>query len=137
MILAVVGGDGLPCSITYYSLVSGSESYTLVAAQHIGSTEDLHNCLVLFSSREQNSLDSELWWSYDANAVQQFPQSAGGNQGFISIGLDLIHDVVLFLLLEIAQRSVVLIIFILLLVAFFLLLILFLLMVVVVVVILQ
>jgi ABC-type bacteriocin/lantibiotic exporter with double-glycine peptidase domain len=106
-------------------------------AQHIGSTEDLHNHLVLFSSRAQNSLDSELWRSGVADTVQQFPQSAGGNWGFIFRGLDLIRDVVLFLLLKITQRSVVLIIFIFLLVAFFfLLLVLFLLMVIIVVVIL-
>jgi hypothetical protein len=109
-----------------------------VAAQHIGSVEDLHNCLVLVSSGAQNSLDFELWRSGDADAVQQFPQSVGGNRGFISAGLDLIRDVVLFLLLEIDQRSVVLIIFIFLLVAFFFLLfVLFLLMVIIVVVVLQ
>jgi hypothetical protein len=109
----------------------------LVVAQQIGSAEDLHNCLVLFSFRLQNSLDSKLCRSDDANAVQQFPQSAGGNQGFIFACLDLICDVVLFLLLEITQRSVVLIIFIFrLLATLFLLLVLFLLMVIIVVVVL-
>jgi hypothetical protein len=29
-------------------------------AEHIGSTDDLHDCLVLFSARARNSLDSEL-----------------------------------------------------------------------------
>jgi hypothetical protein len=98
-----------------------------VVAQHIGSAEDLHNCHVLLLSRAQNSLDSKLWRSGDDDAVQQFPQSTGGNRGFISVGLDLIRDVELFLLLKIAQMSVVLIIF--LLIAFFLRLVLFLLMV--------
>jgi hypothetical protein len=103
-----------------------------VAAQHIGSVDDLHNCLILFSSRAHNSLDSKLWWSGDDDVIQQFPQSTGGNRGFISECLDLIRDMVLFLLLEITQRSVVLIIFIFRLIAFFFfLLIIFLLMVVV------
>jgi hypothetical protein len=89
-------------------------------AQHIGSAEDIHNCLLLFSSRAHNSLDSELWRSGDVDTIQQFPQSASGDRGFISKSLDLIGDVVLFLLLEITQRSLVLIIYIL--IAFFLLL---------------
>jgi hypothetical protein len=60
MISAVVGGDRLPCSVRYCILVSGSESWTLVMAEHISSIENLHNCLVLFSSRARNSLDSEF-----------------------------------------------------------------------------
>jgi hypothetical protein len=51
MIFAVVCGDHLPCNISYCILVSGSESCTLVMAEHIRSAEDLHDCLVLFSSR--------------------------------------------------------------------------------------
>jgi hypothetical protein len=50
MIFAVVGGDRLLCSINYYILVNGSESWTLVIAEHIRSTEDPRDCLVLFSS---------------------------------------------------------------------------------------
>jgi hypothetical protein len=105
-----------------------------VTAQHIGSAEDLHNCLVLFSSRAQNSLDFELWRSGDVDAIQQFPKSASGEWSFISKSLDLIGDMVLFLLLEITQRSVVLVMFIFVLVAFFFFLILLLMVVVVVVI---
>jgi hypothetical protein len=61
MISAAVGGDHLPCSINYCILVSGPESWSLMLAEHIGSTDDLHDCLVLFSARAWNSLDSELW----------------------------------------------------------------------------
>jgi hypothetical protein len=78
MIFAVVDGDRLPCSISYCILVSGSESWTLVTVHHIWSAEDLHDCLVLFSSRAWNSLDSELRRSGDVEAVQQIPQSASG-----------------------------------------------------------
>jgi hypothetical protein len=38
-------------------------------ADHIRSTEDLHDCLVLFSSGAQNSLDSELWQSGDVDVI--------------------------------------------------------------------
>jgi hypothetical protein len=101
-------------------------------AEHIRSTKDLHDYLVLFSSRVWNSLDSELWWSGDVKAVQQIPQSAGGDQGFISGGLDLINIAVHLFLLIVTQGSVVLIIFIFGLIAFFFF---FLLMIVVMVVI--
>jgi hypothetical protein len=60
MIFVVVGGDCLPCSVSYCILVSGSESWTLVTAEHIRSAKDIQDCLVLFSSRVHNSLDSEL-----------------------------------------------------------------------------
>jgi hypothetical protein len=60
MIFAIVGGDHLPCSVSYYILLSGFESWTIVMAKHIRSAEDLYDCLVLFSSRAWNSLDSEL-----------------------------------------------------------------------------
>jgi hypothetical protein len=69
MISVTVGGDHLPCSVSYCILVSGPEGWTLVSAEHIGSTDDLHDCLVFFSARAQNSLDSELWWSGDVDAV--------------------------------------------------------------------
>jgi hypothetical protein len=62
MICAVVDGDCLPCSVSY----------------HTSPVEDLHDCLVLFSSRAWNSLDSELRRSGDVDAVQQIPQSASG-----------------------------------------------------------
>jgi hypothetical protein len=60
MISSTVGGDRLPCSVSYCILVSGPEGWSLVSAEHIGSTDDLHDCLVLFSGRVRNSLDSEL-----------------------------------------------------------------------------
>jgi hypothetical protein len=69
MISAAIGGDRLPCSISYCILASGPEGWSLVLAEHIGSTEDLHDCLILFSARAQNSLDSELWRSGDVDAV--------------------------------------------------------------------
>jgi hypothetical protein len=100
MICVVVDGDCLPCSVSYYIFVSCSESWTHVPTDHIGPVEDLHDCLVLFSSRTQNSLDSELWWSGDVDAVQQIPQSASGDQSFISDSLDLIGIMVHLLLLE-------------------------------------
>jgi hypothetical protein len=71
------------------------------------SANDLHNCLVLFSARARNSLDSELWQSGNVDAVQQIPQSASGNLGFISKSLDLICVMECHILLGIAQRSVV------------------------------
>jgi hypothetical protein len=111
MIFAVVGGDCLPCSISYCILVSGSESWTLVTAEHIRSTEDLHDCLALFFSRSQNSLDFELWQSGDVEVVQQIPQSTGGDWGFIFGTLDLIGVMVLLFLVGVTQRSVVFIVF--------------------------
>jgi hypothetical protein len=90
-----------------------------VTADHIRSAEDLHNCLVLFWSRAGNSLDPELWWSGDVDAVQQIPQSASGDRGFIFGGLDLIGVAVHLLLLRITQGSVVFIIFAFSLIAFF------------------
>jgi hypothetical protein len=84
MISATVGGDRLPCSVCYCILASGPEGWSLVSTEHIGSTEDLHDCLVLFSARARNSLDSEFWRSGDVHVVQQIPQSASGDQGFIS-----------------------------------------------------
>jgi hypothetical protein len=70
MISAVVGGDCLPCSVSYCILVSGPEGWTLVTAEYIRPIEDFHDCLVLFSSRAQNYLDSELWRCGDVDAVQ-------------------------------------------------------------------
>jgi hypothetical protein len=134
MLFAVVGGDRLPCSISYYILVGGSESWTLVMAQHIWSAEDLNDCLVLFSSRVQNSLDSKLWRSGDVDAIQQIPKCVGGDQGFISKGLDLIGVALRLFLLSIAQSSAVFIIFAFSLVALFFFIIL---MVIIVVVILR
>jgi hypothetical protein len=40
-----------------------------VSAEHIRSADDLHNFLILFSSRAWNSLDLELWRSGDVDAV--------------------------------------------------------------------
>jgi hypothetical protein len=79
MISAVVGGDCLPCSVSYCILISGPEGWSLMSAEHIGSSKDLHDCLVLFSTRARNSHDSELWWSGDVDVVQQIPQSASGD----------------------------------------------------------
>jgi hypothetical protein len=107
MISVDVGGDRLPCSVSYCILVSGPEGWTLVSAKHIGSTYDLHDCLVLFSARAQNSLDSELWWSDDVDVVQQIPQSASGDQGFLSKSFDLVDVVERLILLDVAPRSVV------------------------------
>jgi hypothetical protein len=73
MISSVLGGDRLPCSVNYCILVSGSTSWTLVMADHIRSAEDLHDCLVLFLSRVQNSLDSKFRWSGDVEAFHQIP----------------------------------------------------------------
>jgi hypothetical protein len=106
-----------------------------VSAEHIGSTDDLHDYLVLFSARAWNSLDSELWRSGDVDVVQQIPQSASGDQGFISKSFDLVGIVECLILLGVAPRRVVFIIFTFSLVAllFFLLIVLFLLLVMVVV----
>jgi hypothetical protein len=74
--------------------------------------------------------------SGDVDAVQQIPQSASGNRGFISKSFDLIGIVERLILLGIAPRSVVFIFFAFSLVAlfFFFLILLFLPMIVVVVV---
>jgi hypothetical protein len=111
MISVDVGGDCLPCSVSYYILISGPEGWTLVSAEHIGSAEDLHDCLVLFSARAWNSLDSKLWRSGYVDAVQQIPQSASGDRGFISKSFDLVGVVECLVLLGIGPRSVVFIIF--------------------------
>jgi hypothetical protein len=111
MVSTAVGGDGLPCSVSYYILVTGPVGWTLVLAEHIRSTDDLHDCLVLFSARAQNSLDSELWRSGDLVAVQQIPQSTGGDWGFISKSFDLIGVVECLVLLGIALGSVLFIFF--------------------------
>jgi hypothetical protein len=71
MISVAVGGHCQPCIVSYCILVSGPEGWTLVSAEHIGSADDLQDCLVLFSARARNSLDSELWRSSDVNVVQQ------------------------------------------------------------------
>jgi hypothetical protein len=107
-------------------------------AEHVRSADDLHDCLVLFSSRARNSLDSELWQSGDVDAVQQIPQLASGDQGFISKSLDLVSVVECLILLGVAPKSVVFIIFAFGLVAlfFFFLVVFFLPMIIVVVVIL-
>jgi hypothetical protein len=73
MISTAVGGDCLPCSVSYCILVSGLEGWSLVSTEHIGSIEDLHDCLILFSARARNSLDSKLWRSGDFDEVQQIP----------------------------------------------------------------
>jgi hypothetical protein len=111
MISVAIGGDYLPCSISYCILVSGLEGWTLVSAEHIRSADDLHDCLVLFSARARNSLDSEPWWSGDVDAVQQIPQSASGDQGFISKSFDLVNIMEHLILLGVAPRSVVFIFF--------------------------
>jgi hypothetical protein len=51
MISATIGGDCLPCMVSYCMLVCGPEGRTLVMAEHVRSADDLHDCLVLFSSR--------------------------------------------------------------------------------------
>jgi hypothetical protein len=51
MIFMVVGGDHLPCSVSYCILICGSQNWTVVMAKHIRPAKDLHDCLVLFSSR--------------------------------------------------------------------------------------
>ena len=119
MISAAVGGDCLPSSVSYCILVSGPEGWTLVSAEHIGSADDLHDWLVLFSARAWNSLDSELWQSGDVDVVQQIPQSAGGDRGFIYKSFDLVGVVERLVLLVVATRSVVFIIFAFNLIAFF------------------
>jgi hypothetical protein len=135
MIPSAIGGDCLPCNINYCILVSGPEGWSLVSAEHIGFTDDLHYCLVPFSARTRNSLDSEFWWSGDVDVVQQIPQSASGDRGFIPKSFDIVGVVECLILLGIAPRSVVFIFFALSLVAifFFILIVFFLLLVMVVV----
>jgi hypothetical protein len=111
MISSAISGDRLPCSVSYCILVSGPKDWSLVSAEHIGSTDDLHDCLVLFSARVRNSLDSELWRSGDVDVVQQIPQSASGDRGFISKSFDLVDIVECLILLDVAPRSVVFIFF--------------------------
>jgi hypothetical protein len=106
-----VGGDRVPCNVSYCILASGPEGWSLVSAEHIRSADDLHDCLVLFSARARNSLDSELWWSGDVDAVQQIPQSASGDQGFFFKSFDLVSVVERLIFLGVAPRSVVFIIF--------------------------
>jgi hypothetical protein len=139
MIYAAVGGDCLPCSISYCILVSGPKGWTLVTAEYIRPIEDFHDYLVLFSSRAQNSLDSEFWRCDDVDAVQQILQSSREDRGFISKSLDLIGVTECLILLGVAQRSLVIIIFAFSLVAlfFFLLIVFFLPMIVVVVIVLR
>jgi hypothetical protein len=109
MISAAVGGDCLPYSVSYCILVSGLEccKWSFVSAKHIGSADDLHNCLVLFLAGAWNSLDSKLYQSGAIDAVQQIPQSASEDRGFISKSVDLVGVVELLVLLGIAPRSVV------------------------------
>jgi hypothetical protein len=111
MISAVVGGDRLPCSVSYCILIRGSKRWTLVTAEHIRFAEDLHDCLVLFPSRAQNPLDSELRVSGDVEVVQQIPQPTDGDRGFMSGSLDLIGVTERLILLGVPQGSLVFIIF--------------------------
>jgi hypothetical protein len=119
MISLAVGGDHLPCSVCYCIRVSGPEGWSIMSAEHIGSTDDLHYCLVLFSARAENSLDSKFWRSGDVDMFQQIPQSASGGRGFISKSFDFVDVVEYLVLLDIAPRSVVFIFFALRLVAIF------------------
>jgi hypothetical protein len=111
MISAAVGGDHLPSSVSYCILVSGPEGWTLVSAEHIRSVDYLHDYLVLFSAKAQNSLDSELCQTGDVDVVQQISQSACGDRGFISKSFDLVGIVERLILLGVAARSVVFILF--------------------------
>jgi hypothetical protein len=111
MISSAVGGDRLPCSVSYCIRVSGPKGWSLVSAEHIGSIDDLHYCLVLFSARAQNYLDSKFWRSGDVDMFQQIPQSASGDQGIISKSFDFVGVVEYLVLLGIAPRSVVFIFF--------------------------
>jgi hypothetical protein len=111
MISSAVGGDRLPCSVSYYIRVSGPEGWSLVSAEHIGSTDDLHYCFVLFSARAQNSLDSKFWRSGDVEVAQQIPQSANGGWGFISKSFDFVGIMEYLVLLGVAPRSVACIFF--------------------------
>jgi hypothetical protein len=93
--------------------------------------------IALYSSRPGRKIlfDSELWRSGDVDVVQQIPQSASGDRGFISKSFDLISVVECLILLGVAPRSVVFIFFAFSLVAtfFFFLIVLFLLLLMVVV----
>jgi hypothetical protein len=60
MISSAVGGDCLPCNVNYCIRVSGPEGWSLVSAEHIGSTDDLHYCLVLFSARATVSVEVDI-----------------------------------------------------------------------------
>jgi hypothetical protein len=111
MIFSAIGGDRLPCSVSYCIRVSGPEGWSLVSAEHIGSTDDLHYCLVLFSARARNSLDSKFWRSGDVDMLQQILQSASGDWGFISKSFDFIDVVEYLVLLGVAPKSVVFIFF--------------------------
>jgi hypothetical protein len=73
MMGVVVGGDRLPCGVSYHIFVSCSESGTHVLADQIRPIEDLHNCSVLFLPWAWDSLYSKLWSSGDIDAVQQMP----------------------------------------------------------------
>jgi hypothetical protein len=57
---------GVPQLIMISSAV-GPEGWSLMSTEHIGSTDDLHYCLVLFSARALNSLDSKFWRSGDVD----------------------------------------------------------------------
>jgi hypothetical protein len=111
MISSVVGGDCLPCSVSYCIRISGPEGWSLVSTEHIGSTDDLHYCLVLFSARARNSLDSKFRRSGDVDMLQQIPQSTSGDRGFISKSFDFVGIMEYLILLGIAPRSVVFIFF--------------------------
>jgi hypothetical protein len=111
MISSAVGGDHLPCSVSYCIRVSGPEGWSLVSAEHIGSTDDHHYCLLLFSARARNSLDSKFWQSGDVDVFQQIPQFASGDQSFISKIFDFVGVVEYLVLLGVAPRSVVFIFF--------------------------
>jgi hypothetical protein len=111
MISSAEGGDRLPCSVSYRIQVSGPEGWSLVSAEHIRSTDDLHYCLVLFSARARNSFDSKFWRSGDVDMLQQIPQSASGDRGFISKSFDFVGVVEYLVLLGVAPRSVVFIFF--------------------------
>jgi hypothetical protein len=50
LISAAAGGDRLPSSISYCIVTSGPKGWSLVLTGHIGSDEDLHDCLILFSA---------------------------------------------------------------------------------------
>jgi hypothetical protein len=134
MISTTVGGDGLPCSVSYCILVSGPEGWTFVTTEHVRSADDLHDCLVLFSAKVRNSLDSEIWQSGDVDMVQQIPQSTSGDQGFMSKSFDLIGIMERLALLSVSPRSVVFIFFTFSLVALFFFLVVFFLLLVMVVI---
>jgi hypothetical protein len=80
LIMMVVGGDRLPCSIGYCILVSGYESWTLVTAEHITSAEDLHNCIILFSSRAQNVIEPPRGGVRHQDQLERFSVKREHNQ---------------------------------------------------------